>query len=199
MNRELRNALLAMEVADCDLMDRLAKQGTLRSGYPKQLELLHHEHSDRLEKILRQYGWPGRSLVGDEGAVCACKLLQHSAIVRPALMHEGMRYLQQAVAAGEASRICLAYVQDRICFYERRPQIYGTQFDWDENDEFSPWAIEDEDCVEERRRALGMRALEEVRQRIRDDMRENSLNPPKAYPDRQREIHAFARRTGWIA
>ncbi len=198
MNRELRNALLAMEVADCEMMDHLAKQDALRSGYPKQLELLHHAHSDRLEQILQQHGWPGTSLVGEEGAACACKLLQHSAIVRPALMRAGLKLLQAAVAAGEASKICLAHVQDRICFYERRPQVYGTQFDWDENDEFSPWVIQEEGCVHERRRALGMRALEEVQQRIREDMQRNNLLPPKPFADRQREIQTFVRRTGWI-
>jgi hypothetical protein len=61
---------------------------------------------------------------------------QH-AIGDPQLQSRWLPLLQEAVTKGEAEPAHVAYLEDRICFYERRPQRYGTQFDWDEEGQMS--------------------------------------------------------------
>jgi hypothetical protein len=46
-------------------------------------------HTARLRAIVSQYGWPGRSLVGEDGADAAWLLLQHT---RPAGISTSVRW-----------------------------------------------------------------------------------------------------------
>jgi hypothetical protein len=48
---------------------------------------------------------------------------------------------------------------DRIRVLEGRAQLYGTQFDWDQNGVMSPLPIEDEPGVDQRRAQLGLEPL----------------------------------------
>ena len=70
--------------------------------------------------------------------------------IYPALQRLGLGFLRQAAIAGEVPAWQLAYLEDRIAFFEGRPQVYGTQFDWDEQGQLSPLPIKDEANVDER-------------------------------------------------
>jgi hypothetical protein len=66
----------------------------------------------RMKRIVAERGWPGRSLVGDDGAQAAWLLVQH-ADHDPAFQRACLELLGQAVQAGEADARQHAYLTDR--------------------------------------------------------------------------------------
>jgi hypothetical protein len=103
---------------------------------------VHESNAQRLEKIIDAFGWPGASLVGEDGAEAAWLILQH-AISKPILQRRCLPLLQRAAEQGQALWKQYAMLLDRIRFNERKPQVYGTQFDWDKDGQMSPWPMED--------------------------------------------------------
>src|SRR5205823_1179848 len=79
--------------------------------------------------------------VGRDAADAAWLVLQHS-IGDPPVMRRGLELLR-SVASGEVDPIQVAMLEDRIRTYSGLPQLYGTQFDWDERGEMAPRPIED--------------------------------------------------------
>ena len=120
------------------------------------------ENARRMTEILDEYGWPGWSLVGEDGALAAWVLIQH-ADLRLDLQNRGLELLEAAVAADDASPGDLAYLVDRVRVAEGRPQVYGTQIGAaDENGNPTPRTpIEDPENVDARRAAVGLGTLAE--------------------------------------
>jgi hypothetical protein len=81
---------------------------------------------------------------------------------------------------------------------QRRPQKYGTQFDWGENGDMAPWRVDDPKAVERRRQALGMTPYAEQVAKVRDEWRQSRERAPLDWHARQREIEAWAREVGWL-
>lgn len=150
MNKDLQTHLLALKQNDDEARARLVAAGVLYQGYNQEMERVHIQNAEQLETIINRYGWPGRALVGEEGAGAAF-LIVHHAISRPALQRQCLELIRASVRSGDVEPRHEALLVDRIRFNERRPQIYGTIFDWDENGEMSPWPIEYPDRVEARR------------------------------------------------
>lgn len=72
------------------------------------------------------------------------------------------KYLPKFIKAAEEGKIkgeLIAMMQDRICCTLGKPQVYGTQGNYDDNGVFVPVAIEDSVNVDVRRAALGMMPL----------------------------------------
>jgi hypothetical protein len=196
MNALLRDELVAMAEEDQRVRAELAADGSLFDGYHPTMQAVHDKNAARLSEVVEQHGWPGRTLVGEDGARAAWLILQH-AIGHPALQQRGLVLLQEAVARGEAPATEAAMLEDRIRFFEGRAQKYGTQFDWDENGELNPLPIEDEASVDERRRSVGLGPLAEDVRRRREDMARHQERPPRDWAQRQREFEGWARRVGW--
>jgi hypothetical protein len=115
-------------------------------------------NTDRLREIVREYGWPGVSLVGEEGAEAAWLLTQH-ADRQLDFQREVLPLLERAVEAGEAKPAHVAYLTDRIRTAEGRCQWYGTQIGDVRDGSAIPWPIEDAENVDDRRRAVGLESL----------------------------------------
>lgn len=78
-----------------------------------------------LDVVVSEVGWPGRELVGADGAHAAWLLAQHAELDRQ------LRWLplvRAAVEAGEADETHFAYLDDRVRVREERPQRHGTQW-----------------------------------------------------------------------
>jgi hypothetical protein len=114
-----------------------------------------------LAGVIDEWGWPGRSLVGDDGANAAWLLAQH-ADHDPAFQRRCLDLLGAAAARGEASQSNVAYLTDRVLLKERGTQVYGTQFTAGP-DGLEPQPIEDPESVDERRAAMGLVPLDEYR------------------------------------
>src|SRR5688572_2145695 len=110
-----------MAAEDKRVRAELAATGELFQGYAPRMAEVHLHNAQRLEAIIARHGWPGKSLVGDDGAHAAWLVLQH-AIGSPALQRNCLPLLKEAVSRGEMKAVDVAYLEDRICFFERRPQ-----------------------------------------------------------------------------
>lgn len=80
----------------------------------------------RLAEILAEHGWPGKSLVGEDGARAAWLIAQH-ADLDPALQQRCLELLREAFRWREAGVSELAYLTDRILRNAHEAQMYGTQ------------------------------------------------------------------------
>lgn len=185
--------LIAMAEEDRRVRAELVADGTLFDGYSPRMEAVHLANGARLEAIVAAHGWPGRRLVGDEASRAAWLVLQH-AISRPDLQRRGVGWLSEAVAASEVPALELAYLEDRVAFFEGRPQRYGTQSDWDEAGRMSVWTLEDPERVDEWRHAVGLGPLVE-RPCAGGEMEPEP--PPRDWETRRREFLAWCRQVGW--
>ena len=84
------------------------------------------DNAERMKEILTRHGWPGKTLVGTDGAHAAWLLAHHADHDRP-FQRRCLALLKEAVKKGEATGQQLAYLTDRLCVAEKRPQVYGTQ------------------------------------------------------------------------
>jgi hypothetical protein len=160
------------------------------------MEEVHLRNAAALEAIIQKYGWPTEQLVGQQGAEAAWRILQH-AISLPDLQRRGLASLQKAVANGESPPWQAAMLEDRICTLEGRPQIYGTQFDWDAKGVMSPLPMKDPETVNERRCPVGLDTIEERTTQMRRDTNQSQERPPLDHKARQREMEAWVRKVGW--
>lgn len=113
-----------------------------------------------LKQVVQRYGWPGKSLVGVDGAHAAWLLLQH-ADLDVAFQKQCLPLMENAVKSKEADGKDFAYLIDRVRIGEGKPQLYGTQMMLKEGGKYVPLPIEDEAKVEERRATVGLPPLAE--------------------------------------
>lgn len=148
VDAELRAELLAM--LERDQAERLG--GEVTEG--------DQARTDRLSEIITDFGWPGVSLVGDEGEDAAWAIAQHSDL-DPEFQRDALGHLRAAVEADDASPGNLAYLEDRVAAGAGEPQLYGTQVRCGEDGPEPATPIEDEESVDERREAAGLAPLAE--------------------------------------
>lgn len=187
----LRRELLALAAEDRRVRAALEAAGELAGGYAPRMEAVHRHNAARLRAIVARHGWPGRALVGDDGADAAWLIVQH-AIGEPALLRATLPVLWDAAARGDAPAWQAAMLEDRIRTFEGRPQRYGTQLHPDAEGWLRPHEIEDPAEVDARRAAVG---LEPLAERLARAGRE-------AVGDRARHEREYAdwlRRAGWRA
>lgn len=193
----LRSELLAMIAEDERVRAILAADGSLFEGYHPHMAEVHRRNADRMAEIITAHGWPGRRLVGDDGAAAAWRIVQH-AIGAPALQRDSLPLLRAAAGRGDLERAWVAMLEDRICAFEGRPQIYGTQFDWDDKGEMNPYPpVADPAGVDSRRATVGLGPLAERVREIRSSMAD--VRPPADLAARRAEMEAWARSVGWRA
>ena len=198
---DLRLELLALDEEDRILRGRSPEDGSLigLAGHPC-LEDLHKRNVARLRAVVITHGWPGRGLVGEDGAEAAWRFVQH-AVDDPALQREALGWLQAAAVAGEIPAWQPAMLEDRILVLEGRPQRYGTQWEFDADGDPAPCRIEDEVGVDDRRARIGLGPIVDELRRLRSHGTESRGVAPAA-EDRaawKADFTAWARRVGWRA
>jgi hypothetical protein len=195
MDEGLRRRLLALAAEDARVRIELARDGSLFGGYHPRMAAVHAANAQVLESALAE-GWPGFSRVGEDGAEAAWLIAQH-AIGLPAFQRHCLALLAAAVAQGDVPATHLAYLTDRVSTLEGCRQVYGTQFDWDEEGQMSPLAIDDEAHVDARRAAAGLPPLAETIARQRSDAAHSGEHAPEDRARHAREFEAWRRKAGW--
>src|SRR5262249_16441698 len=97
MNSKLRDELLAMEAQDRRVRSELLAKGILGEGYAPRMREVHERNTAQLKEIIAAHGWPGRSLVGEDGSQSAWFIVQHS-IGDPPFQRSCATAIEQAVA-----------------------------------------------------------------------------------------------------
>lgn len=191
---DIAQRLKDMAAADLRMRDELIAAGALFDGYHPEMEALHIAHARELETIIDTIGWPHQGIAGVEGAEAAWLVAQH-AISLPDFQRKVLGLLKEN--AGDVPPAQIATLEDRIRRFEGKPQLYGTQFDWDENGQLSAGAIEDEANVDARRAAVGLNTLSERTAEMRGRAASEGDKPPVDRAKRSAEMDAWARKTGW--
>ncbi len=185
-----------MIAADDVLRESLRLQGRLFGGYAPEMAALHALHARRLLAVCRNGGWPGRSRVGADGSAAAWRIAQH-ALADPPAMRALAPFLAGAVAVGAADPAGWALLQDRIAVCEGRPQIHGSQHDWDDDGRLSPLPIVDPAGVDARRAAVGMEPLAATTARLRARAAAEGDTPPADPAAHRAAGAAWAVAVGW--
>jgi hypothetical protein len=110
-----------------------------------------------LRGVVDRHGWPGASLVGEDGANAAWLLVQH-ADHDPAFQRRCLDLLQAAVERGEGSARDLAYLTDRVLLAEGAEQEYGTQMRTTRAG-YAPRSLRDPATVDVRRASVGLEPI----------------------------------------
>jgi hypothetical protein len=131
---------------------KLVEQGT------RKMAAMDKKTRTRLGEIVKKHGWPGKSLVGQDGAHAAWLMLQHMDNDRP--FQKRCLKLMKELRKGEVEPADIAFLTDRLLIADRKKQLYGTQL-IGENGVFKPQPIEDEDNVDKRRADVGLVPMKE--------------------------------------
>ncbi len=169
LNPDLANELRIMEAEDLNTRTILVEKGELfnnKNDYHPTMKLVHEKNNKRIKEIIREYGWPGYSMVGKDGCHAAWLIVQH-AILEPELQKNALALLKEAANKNEADMKMVAFLEDRLLMIEGKPQVYGTQHVVDKTtNRLVPYEIVDVANVNARRTKIGMEPLEEKTQEL---------------------------------
>ena len=191
------NRIIVLKEADFKLRSKLIQEGKLGNGYDEAMQKMHNKNASVLNEIIDQIGYPTIEKVGEVASEAAWLIIQH-AIGQPDFMRKCARLLKNAVLENKANPKNLAYLTDRIAVFEGKPQLYGTQFDWDENGLLSPQYYEDLIKLNQRRKSIGLNTLEEQTEMIRQRTKDENETPPLDIEKRRKEMNEWKRSVGWI-
>ncbi len=194
--KDISARIIELKNADIRLREKLVQSGKLSEGYNDEMMELHSKNAKILENIIDTIGYPTPDKVGNEASEAAWLVIQHS-IEQPLFMKRCAKLLEIAVNQNEAAPQSLAYLIDRIAVFEGNPQLYGTQFDWDEYGKLSPNPFDDLAKVNERRRKVGLNSLEEQTRIIRRQAENENQSPPADLERRNRKVEEWKSSVGW--
>jgi len=115
INKNLRKKILRMAYDD----QKMRFSGKWDPNVDKK-------NTQKMKQIVREYGWPGKSLVGEDGAHFAWLLVQH-ADHDLKFQKKCLALMKKAAQRGEVSSKDIAYLTDRVRINEGKTQLYGTQ------------------------------------------------------------------------
>jgi uncharacterized protein DUF6624 len=143
-----------------ELLRRVAvDQEARRAVDTEAMAAADEENLPWLKQVVTSVGWPGISLVGEDGAQAAWLLAQH-ADRDPGFQRRCLDLLTAAVEGGEAAAADQAYLTDRVLLAEGKPQEYGTQA-IARDGRFEPRNLRDPEHVDQRRASMGLGPLAE--------------------------------------
>jgi hypothetical protein len=163
-NNELRLELLQMMDEDQRIRQQVTPE-TKDSLLLAQMHEVDRKNASRMKEIVDTYGWPGKTLVGEDGASAAWLLVQH-AERDLAFQRRCLGLMQEAANRDEVSLKELAFLTDRVRCSDGRKQLYGTQLEI-RSGALYPRPIEDEPNVDKRRAEVGLTPLEEYVETMR--------------------------------
>lgn len=164
LNKPLRAELQQMADRDQAVRARTIKDPA-DTGAAYDMGYIDALNTSRMKQIVARYGWPGKSLVGKDGAANAWLLVQHADQDRP-FQSSGLVLMQAAAERGEIDPSDMALLTDRVLLHQGKKQIYGTQFLSVRDGQVTFKPIEDEANVDKRRQGVGLPPLDEYRKQI---------------------------------
>ncbi|AUD05991.1 DUF6624 domain-containing protein [Spirosoma pollinicola] len=142
-------------------LDTIGKQYGFKSAQAQpiweQMRQADSMNLPKIERIIRQYGYPGKRLVGEQQNETAWLVIQHAPL---AVQENYLPLLQEAAAQGQLAKASVALTVDRIRVRNGQKQLYGSQVHNDANGQpigFEP--IDDEVNVDKRRAEVGLPPL----------------------------------------
>ena len=164
INGQLASVLLRLEERDQE-----ARQGAqadpMNTNLRGTIQRIDRENREELRAMIKQFGWPGRSLVGEPAAHAAWLIAQH-ADEEPAFQKQCLQLMDSA-PHGEVSARELAFLTDRVLLASGKPQRYGTQFR-QVGRRVVPEPMEEWKKVDSRRRKIGLPPLAQYARELQE-------------------------------
>jgi hypothetical protein len=104
-------------------------------------------------QIIETFGWLGISQIGRRANTALWGVLQHGSI---AAKEKYAPLLKASVLKKESQATHYARLIDRMLINSDRPQLYGTQYEYDTNDTPFLFEIKDPEYIDKRRKELGL-------------------------------------------
>jgi TonB family protein len=155
------------EIAKTDQQYRDVPVNTAGKKYgwnsPQVTELMHKQDAldianlAKVEKMIAQYGYPGKTLVGEKYMSTAFMVIQHN---DHEVQIKYLPLLTEAANKGELNWSSLALMIDRVKTGNGEKQVYGSQLH-DYNNIRQLYPIEDEANVNVRRAKIGLAPLQD--------------------------------------
>lgn len=164
LNRPLMEELFRMENKDQELRKEFHPASD--SLYWKMVAEESRKQVERLKEIIKEYGWPGKRMVGEDASRSAWIIVQH-ADYDVNFQKECKSLIAAAVENNDGSMRDLAYLTDRILVSERKKQVYGTQCFWNDSTErVESQPIEDSQKIDQKRIKIGLGSIFEYLESI---------------------------------
>ncbi|WP_237686057.1 DUF6624 domain-containing protein [Flagellimonas profundi] len=136
----------------------------------------HKVNEEKIAEILKD-GWPKLEVIGEQGNLTICNVLQHSS---PEIRLKYLPLMRQATKNKQLSPWLLARTEDRIATDRGELQIYGGQIKYyPETNTFDVWPIADPENVDKRRAEIGLEPMAEYLQNRRFPLEWNLENQIK--------------------
>ena len=162
-NQDLADELKKM--AEVDQIAAYIPQGKYKEMTSEQWnsfkDSVYTTHQKRLKEIFDKYGFVGFDLAGEEGSQNFWLMVQHSDH-NPNFQKEILDKMKAQVEKQNAKPSNYALLVDRVNLNTGKPQIYGTQVDYNiDIAQAFPKNLADSANVNERRKSIGLGPLEE--------------------------------------
>lgn len=115
----------------------------------------------KARSIIKTYGFPGYSLIGEDGSECFWAIVQHcdQDLI---FQQKALVLMSEEVKRHNATGENLALLQDRVLVSQGHKQLYGTQVRVDlKTHHAKPFPIQDSLKVDSRRKAIGLQPLQD--------------------------------------
>lgn len=157
------NTIWNTEQEPIRLRDSLGKvYGYESVEFQKQNEIYHANHEINevmVVEILETQGWPDKNIIGYQGNLTICNVLQHSDVE---VRKKYLPMMQKAVKDKKLDAQLLARAEDRLATDRGDLQIYGGQMKYyPETKSFNVWPIYDPVNVNKRRAIIGLGPIDE--------------------------------------
>jgi hypothetical protein len=143
-----------------------------------KMEKIDRDNLAWLKGVVEKHGWPGKSMVGPDGAQGAFLIAQH-AVSDLDFMAKCLGLLKEAYKAGDVEGQWVALMTDRLLILkDKKKQLYGTQL-MSRDGKLVPQPIEDEANVDRRRKELGMPPLADYVKMVNERLGAPAKQPAK--------------------
>lgn len=144
----LRDSLMEIYGADSELVQEQ------QAIYKKN----HIANEKKVDSIL-EYGWPKKSIIGEQGNWTICNVIQHS---DNEIRIKYLAIMRQAVKEKQLEPRFLVRAEDRIATERGDLQIYGGQMKYyPETKSFNVWPVYDPVNIDKRRAEIGLGPIAE--------------------------------------
>lgn len=157
------------------LRDSLGKvHGYESVEFQKQNEVYHRNHDineKKIFEILEMHGWPSKNIIGEQGNLTICNVLQHSDV---GIRKKYLPIMRKAVEEKELAPRLLARAEDRLATDRGDLQIYGGQIKYyPKTKSFNVWPIIDPVNVDKRRAEIGLEPMAKFLSNLRNPLEWN--------------------------
>lgn len=162
---DLENVVKALQIQKTltnfarQIMAMAQAEELMRIGKIKEDSELRKKHLIVLKQIISMIGWPTIQLVGNEASHMAWSLVHHADF--DAEYQKSILEVLKKTSDGQIMKSEIAFLTDRILINDGKKQLFGTQYEVDQQGNIIPKPIDAMDKVDERRQKYGLNSFSE--------------------------------------